>query len=83
MATDNLRTIKELLEIIKQKVNLMEFQLRGHSSGISRMKDQQSVMNEKLDELSNKIETSEKRVLEEMGKFVNDQLLPQCQVLLF
>lgn len=45
---DDLKTIKELLEIVKQKVDTMS----GHYATIHLMKEQQSVMNEKLDAIS-------------------------------
>lgn len=48
---DDLRDIKELLEIVKHKVDLMEVSRSSTLASIHLMKDQQSVMNKKLDEL--------------------------------
>ncbi len=49
MANNDLKKIKELLEIVKHKVDKMEVSRTGQSASIHLMKDQQSVMNEKLD----------------------------------
>lgn len=46
---DDLKTIKELLEIVKHKVDMMEVSRTGQSASLHLMKDQQSVMNDKLD----------------------------------
>lgn len=51
MASDNSKVIKELLEIIKHKVGLIEGRQSTQSVQINLISDQQSVMNEKLDEL--------------------------------
>lgn len=48
---DSLREIKEILEIVKHKVDMMEASRTGQSASIHFMRDQQSVMNGKLDAL--------------------------------
>lgn len=49
---DELKQIKELLEIVVHKVDRMEAGRTGQSATIYLMKDQQSVMNTKLDAIS-------------------------------
>lgn len=46
---DNLTKITELLEIVKHKVDMMESSRLGQSATLQLIKDQQSVMNKKLD----------------------------------
>lgn len=46
---DDLKQIKELLEIVKHKVDRIEVTQVGQSASIYLMRDQLSVMNEKLD----------------------------------
>ncbi len=46
---DDLKQIKELLEIVKHKIDMMEIGRTGQSASFNLVKDQQSVMNEKLD----------------------------------
>ena len=46
---DNLKKIKDLLEIVVNKVRGMELQQGVMAEQIRTVKDQQSVMNEKLD----------------------------------
>lgn len=49
MKKDNdLKQIKDLIEIVKHKVDLMEASKTGELASIHLIKDQQSVMNEKL-----------------------------------
>ncbi len=48
---DDLKQIKELLEIVKHKVDRIEVTQVGQSASIHLMRDQQSVMNEKLDKV--------------------------------
>lgn len=62
MADDNSKAIKELLEIVKNKVGKIELRQLTQSSQISLMKDQQSVMNEKLDEVQETQEDHTKRL---------------------
>lgn len=54
--SDEFRSIKELLEIVKNKVDRIEVNERGQYVTMHLMKEQQSVMNEKLDGV---IETQE------------------------
>lgn len=57
MRKDNdLKQIKELLEIVKHKVDMMEVSRTGQSASIYLMKDQQSVMNEKLNGIVERLE---------------------------
>lgn len=49
---DDLKTIKELLEIVAHKVDGMESSRTFQSATFHLMKDQQSVMNSKLDSIS-------------------------------
>lgn len=51
MTTDNSKTIKELLEVIKSKVSKTETKVNLLFYQVKDVKDQQSVMNEKLDNL--------------------------------
>lgn len=62
MAINDIKTIKELLEIIKHKVGMVEMRQTTQSSQISVMKDQQSVINEKLDEMKETQEDHTKRL---------------------
>lgn len=62
MAINDIKTIKELLEIIKHKVGMVEMRQTTQSSHISVMKDQQSVINEKLDEMKETQEDHTKRL---------------------
>ena len=56
MADDVLRKIKELLEIVGNKVDKLETHVSLHSATMHRIKDQQSVMNEKLDQIQETLE---------------------------
>lgn len=51
MANNDFKTIKELLEVVKHKVGGTEVRVRMLSYEIKEVRDQQSVMNEKLDNL--------------------------------
>lgn len=51
MANDDLKKIKELLEIVNNKVGKLETHIGTHSATMHLIKDQQSVMNDKLDDL--------------------------------
>lgn len=55
MQNEDLKKIKELLEIVKHKVDTMETTKTGQSAALYFMRDQQSVINEKLDVLSKDI----------------------------
>lgn len=54
--SDDLKQIKELLEIVRHKVDTMEFKRTGESASLYLIKDQQSVMNEKLDAIGQDLE---------------------------
>ena len=49
MNKDDLKKIKELVEIIKHKIDMLSVGQTGQSAQITMIKDQLSVMNEKLD----------------------------------
>lgn len=55
MANDDSKKIKELLEIAANKVGKLETHVSVHSATMHVIKDQQSVMNEKLDDLQGDI----------------------------
>ena len=59
-ASDDLKKIKEILEIVNNKVGKLETHVSLHSSTMHVIKDQQSVINQKLD----KIESDVKEVSE-------------------
>jgi len=54
--TISLREIKELLEIVDNKVGKLETHVSIHSATMHLIKDQQSVMNGKLDNLQEDME---------------------------
>lgn len=56
MANDNNKIIRGLLEIIKHKVGLIEGRQADQSVQIQLVKGQQSVINEKLDGLEDKVD---------------------------
>lgn len=64
MANDDLKKIKELLEIVNSKVGKLETHVSIHTSTMHVIKDQQSVMNEKLDGLQEDVHGLEKGVKE-------------------
>lgn len=66
MTKDNLKIqqFKELLEIIKHKVDMLGVSQRGQSASVSLMRDQQSVMNKKLDELQESVDANTAAVME-------------------
>ncbi len=72
---DGLRQIKELLEIIKHKVDMMEVSRTGQSASFHLMKDQQSVMNEKLDIITKDLDKV-KQDLQEVKETQEEQVLP-------
>lgn len=53
---DELTKIKELLEIVKHKVDLSESHRSVHSATIHLMKDQLSVMNKKMDDTKESVD---------------------------
>lgn len=64
-ATNDLKRItefKELLEIIKHKIDMMEVKQSTQSASIGLMRDQLSVMNSKLDSHSGSLITIEKEL---------------------
>ena len=62
MANDDLKKLKELLEIIGNKVGKLETHLTFRSAALDLIKDQQSVINEKLDGLDEKTERVEDKL---------------------
>lgn len=46
---EEIRLVKEIVEVIKKKVDNQEFHIDVTSGNVRSMKEQQSVMNEKLD----------------------------------
>jgi len=55
--TNDLKRIKELVEIVVKKVRGIEDQQVLLSSQVRMVRDQQSVMNDKLDSLEDKVDT--------------------------
>ncbi len=55
MADDN-KKIKELLEIVNHKVEMMSIAHTGQSATLSLMKDQVSVMNSKIDDIAERLD---------------------------
>ncbi|MBI3103629.1 hypothetical protein HYZ05_01690 [Candidatus Daviesbacteria bacterium] len=64
MVSDDSKKIKELLEIISNKVGKLETHVSLHSATMHLIKDQQSVMNEKLDGLKEDVDGLKKEVKE-------------------
>lgn len=66
MAKDDLKIqqLKELLEIIKHKVDMLGVSQTGQLASISLMRDQQSVMNKKLDELQESVDANTSSLIE-------------------
>lgn len=55
---DDLRAIKELLEIVKHKVDMLDISRSGQSATLHLMKDQQSVMNKKMDDMKETLDSN-------------------------
>lgn len=55
MANDDLKKVKELLEIVNNKVGKIDTRQSLQAIQLSLMKDQQSVINEKLDGISSDV----------------------------
>ena len=55
---DDLTVIKELLEIVKHKVDMMDVSRSGQSATLHFMKDQQSVMNRKMDDMKDTLDSN-------------------------
>lgn len=62
MSTDNTKAVKELLEIINNKVGKIEMRQSLQTTQLSLMKDQQSVMNEKLDNIDSTVKEMSENV---------------------
>lgn len=62
MATDSTKAVKELLEIIHNKVGKIEMRQSLQTTQLSLMKDQQSVMNEKLDNIVSEVKEMSENV---------------------
>ena len=65
---DELRPIKELVEVTKKKVDGQELFLHSTAANVRSIKEQQSVMNEKLDDHT--------KTLAEHTKILENQVLP-------
>lgn len=57
--SDNLEKIKEFLEIIKHKIDMVETNQTSQSASIGLMKDQLSIINKKMDSHSAALVTIE------------------------
>lgn len=55
---DELTKIKELLEIVKHKVDMMDISRSGQSATLHLMKDQQSMMNKKMDDMKETLDSN-------------------------
>ena len=51
---DEIRPLKETVEVIKSKVDKLELFQSSTSSQVRSIRDQQSVINEKIDEINHK-----------------------------
>ena len=56
--------VKEIVEVIKHKVDKMEFLQIGSNDNIRVIRDQQSVMNKKLDEIEDSLQANTGAVME-------------------
>lgn len=59
LVRDEIRPVKDLVEITKKKVDSQELYLHAASDNIRRVKEQQSLMNEKLDQHTDSLVTIE------------------------
>ena len=59
---NTIRPLKELVEVLKSKVNHQNIYLTSTSSNIRSVKEQQSVINEKLDEVQQTIKGNAKKL---------------------
>ncbi|MBI2590898.1 MAG: hypothetical protein HYW33_03425 [Candidatus Blackburnbacteria bacterium] len=50
--TEIVRPLKEMVEVVKTKISSLELRERAGTAQLQMIKDQQSVANEKLDELA-------------------------------
>lgn len=76
MANDDLKKIKELLEIVNNKVSKLETHVSIHTSTMHTIKDQQSATNEKLDSLQSGMDELNKKSdgILEFAEGVDDDL---------
>lgn len=70
-----LRSIKELVEVIKQKVDRFDSRETVTTFQLTTLKEQQSVINEKLDDLGDSSKEQEKR-LKKIEEILENQVLP-------
>lgn len=68
---DDLKQIKELLEIVAHKVDMMEVSRTGQSASLHLMKDQQSVMNTKLDTIQKDLNEVKETQQNHTGSLMN------------
>lgn len=68
---DDLKQIKELLEIVAHKVDMMEISRIGQSASLHLMKDQQSVMNAKLDAIRKDLDEVKETLESHTGSLMN------------
>lgn len=79
---DTLKSIKELVEIIKNKVERVETTQMGNSASIRLTRDQLSVVNEKLDKVTKRLDDineeqqSAKKQLNEVKDVQEKRILP-------
>lgn len=64
MANDDLTKIKELLEIVKHKVDSSELRSSTQSATLQLIKDQMSVMNKKMDSMQETLDSNTTSVVE-------------------
>ena len=62
--SDDMTAIKELLEIVKHKVDMMDLSRSGQSATLHLMKDQQSVMNKKMDDMKETLDSNSASLVE-------------------
>ncbi len=70
MANDDLKKIKELLEIVHNKVGKLETHFMARSSTLDLIKGQQSVMNDKLDDLGEALGDVQKTQTSHTGSLI-------------
>lgn len=61
---DELRPVKELVEILQSKVSKLDFHQTTTSMSVRSIKDQQSVINEKLDDMKRTLDVNTGSVME-------------------
>ncbi len=55
---EEIRPVKEIVEVIKKKVDNQELHIHVTTENVRSLKEQQSVMNEKLDEIKETLEAN-------------------------